>query len=70
MISSDTSHTEIVFTASDIKPFPNKEEVEEVADQARLDKTFLKCSTLTETLQLNLENWLDIPSYPTRNICI
>ena len=38
--------------------------LEEVADQARLDKIFLKCSTLTESLQVNLENWTNIPSYP------
>ena len=41
------------------------DETEEVADIARLYKELEKCSTLTKTLQLSLQNWKLFPSNPS-----
>ena len=41
------------------------DETEEVADIARLYEELKKCSSLTETLQLSLQNWKLFPSTPS-----
>ena len=41
------------------------DETEEVADIPRLHEDLKKYSTLTETLQLSLQNWKLFPSYPS-----